>query len=348
MAYLIIDGHEDIAYNGIALERDFHVTAHEKRALEREAPREGMALVSFQDLMRGNVRVVFGTLYVAPHTSAHVYKRGWYSTPEEAQAAAREQMAYYQSLTQQNPAISIIKTRADLDRVVNAPEPNLGFVMLMEGADPIVQPEDAPQWYQDGVRIVGPSWHGTRYAGGTGEPGPLTELGRRLMVQLARAGIILDTSHMAEESFFQALDLFNGTVIASHSNARHLVPTDRHLSDDMIRALVARDGVIGTVIFNGFIKHGWHEAGAQKHAVTLKDAVAHIKHVCDLAGDTRHAAIGSDFDGGYGMEATPREIDTVADLQRLGDALADARFSDTDIAGILGGNWLRVLRKALP
>ncbi|MGB8647601.1 MAG: membrane dipeptidase [Anaerolineae bacterium] len=346
MPRLIVDAHEDIAFNAIALGRDFHTSAHEKRALEREAQHEGMALVGLPDLMRGNVRIVFGTLYVSPRNGGLPYAGSSYSTAEEAEAAAREQLDYYRALTQ-DPHISLIRTRADLDRVVDTPG-SLGFVVLMEGADPIVHPEDATRWFEDGVRIVGPSWRGTRYAGGTGQPGPLTDIGRQLMVQLARAGLILDTSHMAEESFFQALDLFYGPVIASHSNARHFVPTDRHLSDEMIKAIIARDGVIGAVIFNAFLKRGWREDGAVKHAVTLSDVLDHIKHICDLAGDTLHVGIGSDFDGGYGAEATPREIDTVADLQRIGEALANAGFKDDEVEGILSGNWLRLLRRTLP
>jgi membrane dipeptidase len=168
------------------------------------------------------------------------------------------------------------------------------------------------------------------------------------MPELARAGLILDTSHMAEASFFEALELFPGTVIASHSNVRALVPTDRQLSDDMIRALVARDGVIGTVLYNKFLQAGWAEAGSHKTAVPLSVAVAHIQHICDLAGDARHVGLGSDFDGGFGSESAPSEIDTVDDLYRVGEALAAAGFSEADVEQVLSGNWLRLLRRGLP
>jgi membrane dipeptidase len=164
------------------------------------------------------------------------------------------------------------------------------------------------------------------------------------MPELARAGLVLDTSHMAEESFFEALELFPGTVIASHSNVRKFVPTDRQLSDEMIRALVARNAVIGTVMYNHFLKPG----DTPKAEVPLAVAVEHMRYICDLAGDARHVGIGTDFDGGFGVEYTPREIDTVADLYRLGEVLADAHFSDVDIENILSGNWLRVLKSALP
>ena len=339
---LIVDAHEDIAYSAIALGRDYCRSAEETRRQEGDTPREGTATIGLPDALRGNVRVIFATVYVAPASSSPKFSGSVYATAEEADAAAREQLAFYNQLARDS-RVSLIETRRDLEQVVSAPEPRLGLVLLMEGADPIILPDDAAGWFAAGVRIVGPAWHATRYAGGTGAPGPLTPLGRALMQQLEGAGFILDTSHLAEESFFEALSLFHGTVIASHSNARKFVPTDRQLSDEMIRALVARDGVIGAVFFNRFIK-----PGASREEVALSDVVTHIRHVCDLAGDTRHAAIGTDLDGGFGVEQTPREIDTVADLYKLGDALSAANFGDQDIENILGGNWLRVLRRALP
>ncbi len=344
---LIVDGHEDIAYNAIALGRDFRESARDKRRREGASPVDGSALLGLEDALKGNVRVIFGTLYSAPRSSEPKFAGSSYDTPEEAEAAAREQLAYY-TLLAADPRVSIITARPELERVIASPEPRVGIVLLMEGADPIVHPEDAQDWFNAGVRIVGPAWHATRYSGGTGAPGPLTPEGRALIPAMAQAGLILDTSHMAEASFFEALDLFTGTVIASHSNVRRMVPTDRQLSDEMIRALVARDGVIGAVFFNHFLKANWRELGARKGDVTLSTVVDHVKYICDLAGDSDHVGIGTDFDGGLGVEATPAEIDTVADLQKMGDALSAAGFDDQAIVQVLGGNWLRVLRRALP
>jgi len=179
-------------------------------------------------------------------------------------------------------------------------------------------------------------------------PGPLTEAGRELMRELAKSRLILDISHMSDESFFQALDLFPGTVIASHSNCRAIVPTDRQLSDDMIRALIARDGVIGAVFNNPFLVSGWAEAGRVKSQVTLSHVVQHIQHICNIAGDVLHVAVGSDWDGGFGVESTPAEIDTVADLGKLSLVLSGSGFSGGDVRGVMGRNWARILMKALP
>ncbi|MCX7838769.1 MAG: dipeptidase [Anaerolineae bacterium] len=345
---IIVDGHLDIAWNKVALQRDFLESVTRKRAREGANPAhgEGSALVGLPEMLAGNVRVAFGTIYVSP---ARQNRQAWgrtYSTPQEAYDQAIEQLAYYTELPERDERVALITTRDDLERALATPE-QVGLVVLMEGADPIVEPSQTPEWFEKGVRIVGLAWRQTRYAGGTGAPGPLTDLGRALMPQLERAGMILDVSHLAEESFWNAMDLFGGTVIASHSNCRALVDSDRHLSDAMIRVLIERNGVIGIVLYGRFLKSGW-EKSARREALTLADAVRHIEHICELAGDTRHVGIGSDFDGGFGMESVPREIETIADLRRLGDALSDARFSDADIANILGENWIRLLRRALP
>ena len=347
---IIVDAHQDIAWNKIALNRDFLESVADKRAREGATPAhgEGHAVVGFPEIIAGNIRVLFATLYVA---QARPDRKGWgkvYNTPLEAHDQAMEQMAYYAMLAM-DPRVSLITSRADLDRVIESKEPRVGLVILMEGADPIVTPEQTPEWFEAGVRIVGPAWSQTRYSGGTRAPGPLTNLGRQLMPQLERAGIVLDASHMAEQSFWDALELYHGTVIASHSNCRVFVNTDqdRQLSDEMIRAIAARNGVIGAVIYNRFIKAGWDQS-ARKDAVTYADLVRHTRHICDLVGDAYHVGIGSDFDGGYGVESTPKEIDTIADLQKMADALADAKFSDEDIVNILGMNWIRLLQRVLP
>lgn len=343
---IIVDAHEDIAWNKLALNRDFRESVTEKRRREGLTPAhgEGSAMVGFPELLSGNVRLVFSTIYVA---MARPDRTGWgktYSSPQEAHDQALEQLAYYEELAT-DPKIVIVRTKGDMEKVLKT-EDQLGLVILMEGADPIVTPAEAGDWFEKGVRIVGPAWSQTRYSGGTRAPGGLTSLGRELMPHLENVGMILDVSHMAEQSFFDAMELFHGNVIASHSNCRAYVNTDRQLSDEMIRTLVSRDGVIGSVIYDNFLVPDWDKT-AVKDAVTFQDVLRHMRHICDIAGDARHVGIGTDFDGGYGMESTPKEVDTVADLQKLADALS-SDFSDEDINNILGGNWIRLLRRALP
>ncbi len=269
----------------------------------------------------------------------------------QAHALSAAQLDYYHGLAARG-LIRLITTRAELavHRAAWPADGVLGLVVLMENGDPIVEPAEVPWWAERGVRIVGPAWQATRYCGGTKQPGPLTDLGRALLPELAAAGMILDVSHMAEESFWQALDLWKGPVIASHSNSRELVAervADRHLSDAMIKALVERDAVIGAVFYNAFIA-AEYQRGDPKERYGLDRLVRHIDRVCQLAGSARHSAIGSDLDGGLGSEHIARELDSAADLPRLAEALSAAGYSDADVAAIMGDNWLRLLGQALP
>jgi membrane dipeptidase len=297
--------------------------------------------------------VVLGTLF-APSA------RGWpdpevapenvYGTAEEAEAIALRQMDVYRQVSEEGEGFRLVGDAAELDRVLAGWEDgatgDVGIVPLMEGADPVVRPEDAPLWHERGVRAVGLAWRGTRYSGGTGEPGPLTAAGRRLVAAMGEAGLALDLSHAADESAREALDLFDGVVIASHSNPRALCAGDRQLPDDVIRAIGRRGGVVGAVPFNRLLVAGWTRADGG--AVAIERVAECVHHVAQVTGTHHAAAIGSDFDGGFGAECAPRGLDTVADLPRLGDALSAMEFGDDEIEDVLGRNWIRLLRRALP
>jgi len=349
----IVDAHEDIAWNALAFGRDVRRRALETRRLEEgtDVPRRnGLCMVGLPEWLSGGVALVFGTIFVAPA------RRGFsepqtYTTAEEAHALGQAQLDFYHRLADECDQVTLIGNRADLDGVLTGWEgetPRVGIVPLMEGADPIRQPTEAEMWFKRGVRLVGLSWQaGSRYAGGNVVPGPLTDAGRELLAVMADLGLILDVSHLAEESFYEVMDRFEGRIVATHANPRARVPGSRQLSDEMIRRLVERDGVIGIVLYNGFLRPGW-SPGDPKDAVTVADVGAAIDHVCQVVGDAAHVGLGSDFDGVFGAESVPAGIDTVADLARIGPALGELGYDDQDIAAILGGNWLRVLRVALP
>jgi membrane dipeptidase len=220
----------------------------------------------------------------------------------------------------------------------------------MEGAEGIREPAEVEQWYAWGVRLIGPAWAGNRYCGGTREPGPLTKAGFELLDVMSSFDLILDISHMDHQSARQALYAYPGQVIASHSNAEALIrglPINRHLKDETIQQLIERDGVMGIVPLNGFLDWEWRDRGG-KNAITLEQVVAQIDHVCQIAGNTRHVGIGTDFDGGFGVESVPADIDTIADLQKLAPHLLKKGYNDEDIERIFHGNWLRILRNNLP
>jgi membrane dipeptidase len=352
---MIIDGHLDIAYDVMVGGRDFTASVAANRAREGGPhPHLGSCTLALPDLLRGGVGLVCATLFTMPASSQAIDLpvEQSYSSAEQAHAQALAQLALYQRLAERDD-VRIVRGRADLAAVQERwaeGRPQLGMVLLMENADPIRTPAEAAWWYEQGVRIVGPAWQATRYCGGTGAPGPLTADGRALMGELARCGMVLDTSHLAEESFWQALELFDGPLIASHSNCRSFVSAaraDRHLSDAMIRALIERDAVIGAVLYNAFIVADYYK-NMPKERVGLADLIRHIDHICQIAGNTRHVAIGSDLDGGLGRDEIPRELDSVADLALIGEALVAKGYSEADAAALLGGNWLRMLEASLP
>ncbi|MGO8948158.1 MAG: dipeptidase [Ktedonobacterales bacterium] len=348
----IVDAHEDIAYNALHNGRDIRrpVAYIRRREDEIAAARScplmdcpDLAMVSLPELRSGGVGLVFATIFT---------RSGAYETMARD---GREQIGYYSLLASENPGVRIVSSRQQLDTLkedwlwaATPDERPLGMVLLMEGADPVRDPAELEEWYRQGLRIIGPSWRGTRYAGGTGAPGPLTDLGRELLKEMERLGLVLDVSHLSDESFWEATQRFQGTVIASHSNCRSLVPGDRHLTDKMIQAIAERGGIIGAVMANPFLVAEWGTKNDTNLPVTLSDVVRHIDHICQLTGSAVNVGIGSDFDGGFGVESTPEEFDSVADLGKLADALTQAGYSDADITGIMGANWLRLLERALP
>jgi len=264
-------------------------------------------------------------------------------------------------LTGENPdKFRLIRSKIDLTRHLHQwqehlsssqePPPPVGLIILMEGAEGIIEPAEVEQWYEWGVRVVGPAWAGNRYCGGTREPGPLTKLGFELLDHMATFDLILDISHMDHQSALQALDTYDGTVIASHANAEALIkgiPINRHLKDETIQQLIERDGVMGIVPLNSFLDWNWRDHGGRE-VMSLDHVIAQIDYVCQMAGNTFHVALGTDFDGGFGVESVPFEIDTIADLPKLAPQLAKRGYNEEDIARIFSGNWLRILMGNLP
>jgi membrane dipeptidase len=359
----IIDAHEDIAYNVLTFGRDYTRAAEETRRIERETnspniAHNGNSLLGWPDYQRGRVAIVFGTLFVTPR---RVREGDWdtqsYANFEEAHRLYSAQLDVYHKLTDRAPdKFRLVGSRADLETVIAhwqgpdaSPHP-VGIVPLMEGAEGVRAPSELEEWWERGVRIIGPAWAGTRYCGGTREPGPLTDDGRDLLNGMADIGFTLDLSHMDELAVRQALDLYPGPMIASHANAAALVrgyTGNRLLSDEVIHGLLDRDGIIGVVPFNRFLDFGWKK-GERRDTITLTNLAAHVDYICQMAGDARHVGLGSDYDGGFGVESVPADVDTIADLQKLGSILTAKGYNDEDVAAILGENWLRHLRLHLP
>lgn len=352
---IIVDAHEDIAFNWLAGGRDWRRSALETRQEEAalaEKRRAGLVSTGLPESLAGGVAVICATLFTAPRSRrATPWDSLCYSDAQEAYALASAQLDYYERLADEHGQISLVFDEQQLDAVLatwdeGLPEAarQVGLVLLMENADPIIEPEQFEEWYERGVRIVGPAWTASRYCGGTGQPGPLTDEGRELLEIMAEYNALLDLSHMAEEACREALDRYEGPVFASHSNPRRFCATDRHLDDGLIRQLAERDGVAGAVLYNRFLSNTW--SGPPR--LPLDTVLQVMDHVCQLTGNARHAGIGSDLDGGFGAESAPQEIDTVADLGLIGRGLAGRGYEADDVAAIMSGNMLRMLRRALP
>jgi membrane dipeptidase len=356
---LIIDSHLDLAWNALQWNRDLLRSAYTIRALESNTPGLGCGqnTVCLPELRRGRVALCFATLLARStgRASAHID----FDSPAQAFATARGQLAYYRALEQQGhvrvvedlPALEqhLAEWQAwDADRQADsiaAPPP--GLVISMESADPILRPEDLAEWRALGVRLIGPAHYGPgRYAGGTGTEAGLTPDGIRLLDEMARHGVILDLTHLADEGFWPALEIYQGPVIASHQNCRALVPHQRQFSDEQLRAVIGRGGVIGVALDIWMVSPGWLVGGANNPPVALADVVDHIDHICQLAGSSAHVGIGSDLDGGFGREQSPRDLDTIADVQKFAELLAGRGYTDAQIAGVMHGNWLGLLRRA--
>ena len=362
---MIIDSHEDIAWNIVNLNRDYTRSAYQIREKEKDTPIpafNGSTLLGWPEYQEAHVGIIFGTLYAGPRRlDRGKYPVRVYETPQEAHACYRENLDAYEQLVDENPdKFRLIRNQAEFEEHLSKwesheiqpidPPPPVGLVILMEGAEGIVEPPQVEQWFEWGVRIIGPAWAGNRYCGGTREPGPLTKAGFELLEAMASFEMILDISHMDHQSARQALDFYEGQVIASHSNAEALIkdiPINRHLRDETIQQLIERDGVMGIVPLNGFLDWNWRDKGG-KSGMSLDDVISQIDHICQIAGNTLHVGLGTDFDGGFGMESVPAEIDTIADLPKLAPRLSEKGYNGDDIERIFSGNWLRILRNNLP
>jgi membrane dipeptidase len=356
---LIIDAHLDLSWNALQWGRDLTCSVYTIRTQENTAPGKGRGAgtVAYPEMRQGRIALSIAT--VLARSTGHPAPHIDYATPAQSYGVARGQLAYYRALERAGE-VRVVADLAGLDRHMAAWEsweasgatgatPPLGLAISMEGADPILAPDQLEEWWSAGLRLLGITHYGPgRYAGGTATELGLTELGPPLLAEMQRLGVVLDLTHCSDQAFWQALEHYTGPVIASHNNCRALVSHQRQFSDDQLRAIVERDGVIGAALDAWMLKPGWRigeHANPANPTVTLADVADHIDHVCQLAGSSRHAAIGSDLDGGFGREQSPQDLDTIADLQQIAILLAARGYAETDIAAIMHGNWLRLLRR---
>jgi membrane dipeptidase len=350
----IIDAHLDLSMNALEWNRDLtrpvaEINEREKELIDK--PDRGKATVSLPELRKGNIGLVVATQiarYVAPDNSLP----GWHS-PEQAWAQTQGQLAWYKAMedagemVQVNDLPSLKKNLAAWNN--NTGKNPVGYILSLEGADSLVTIKYLETAYRYGLRAVGPAHYGPgRYAHGTDAKGFMGTQGKELLKEMERLNIILDATHLSEDSFWDALKNFKGHVWASHNNVRKLVNHNRQFDDDQIRELVDRGAVIGGALDAWMMVPGWikGESTPQSMNCNLEVIVDHFDHICQIAGNAKHIGIGSDLDGAFGREQCPYDLETIADLQKLPVLLGKRGYSKEDIQNVMHGNWLRFLYNA--
>jgi membrane dipeptidase len=282
---------------------------------------------------------------------------GW-SSPEQAWAQTQGQLAWYRAMEECGEMVQLrtgseVEAHAARWRAATAEEMAklpIGYLLSLEGADSILSWRHLEKSRADGLIALGPVHYGPGvYGHGTDDQGELTAKGRELLKEMERLGIILDVTHLCDESFWDALGRYSGPLWASHHNCRALANWNRQLTDEQIKAIIERGAVIGMAFDAIMMVHGWTHmrSKAQDFNLKLEKICEHIDHVCQIAGNARHVGIGTDLDGGFGTEQTPMDLDSVTDLHSLVAPLAARGYSPADIDNIFSGNFLGFLREHL-
>ena len=370
-----IDAHLDLAMNAMEWNRDLRQPVTEIRKREKgmtDKPDRGRGTVSLPELRRGNIGLVVAT-QIARYVSPDNPLPGWHS-PQQAWAQTQGQLAWYQAMEAAGEMLMIkdlASLESHLDRWMHHPHPDspgittpapgtptgstpapqlpIGFILSLEGADSLITPHYLEQAYRYGLRAIGPAHYGPgRYANGTDSRGHLGKEGKELLREMEKLNIILDATHLCDDAFWDAMDLFGGPIWASHNNSRALVEHNRQFSDEMIKALVEKGAVIGAALDAWMMVPGWIRGQSNPESMdcNLEKMVDHLDRVCQIAGNSLHIGIGTDLDGAFGKEQCPHDLETIADLRNVPALLAKRGYSPGDVENLMHGNWLRFLRKA--
>jgi len=353
---LIFDAHLDLAMNAMEWNRDLRLPVRTLRIQEKgmkDKPDRGKCTVAFPDMQRGHIGLVVST-QIARFIKFGNPLPGWHS-PEQAWAQTQAQQSWYKTMEEEGKLTLIHDlpslyhhTRIWLEGNEDAIKP-IGYILSLEGADSIINLNYLEKSYTQGLRALGPAHYGPgTYAHGTNASGGLGPKGRDLLKEMEILDIILDITHLSDNSFWEALKYFKGPIWASHSNVRHLVDHNRQLSDDMIKVLIERGAVIGSALDAWMLVPNWviGKSTPEKMNVTLENLVDHLDHICQIAGNSLHIGIGSDLDGAFGKEQCPSDIDTIADMQKLPDILRQRGYNEQDIENVMYKNFLRFIKQA--
>ena len=334
--------------------------------------------ISLDKARRGNLGAEFFSIWVDPETNQGNFAKHTFDLIDSV----------YEQAARHPDRMMMAFSPADIERAHR--EHKLAALMGIEGGHSIENDMHLLRdYYRLGVRYMTLSWSNTNeWADSSGDMNDpkvqhhngLTDFGKQVVLEMNRLGMMVDISHVADKTFWDAIATTQAPVIASHSSARALVDAPRNMTDDMLRAVAKNGGVVQVNFFNGFIDENFRKAAdaqAKDQAAAIKQyldqmksegkpvnyievdrlerewlaklprpplsaLIDHIDHIAKVAG-IDHVGLGSDFDGVSG--ATPTGIDSAADLPKITQALLDRGYSAEDIKKILGGNLMRVFRQ---
>lgn len=355
---MIFDAHLDLSLNALEYNRDLSRSVSEIRASEvgmDDLKGRAQNTVSFSKMREADVGICVAT-QIGGCMQPPGPVASW-NSPAQAWAMTQGQLAWYRAMEEVGE-LRQLRTREEMDEHLRAwttAQPNekvpIGYLLSLEGADSLRTLADLETAWEYGLRALGPAHYGIgRYALGHDQNGPLSSTGKELILEMDRLGLILDVTHLCDETFYDALDVFSGPVWASHHNCRSLVDDPRQLADQQIRTLAERGGVIGVALDAWMLVPNWERgtSTSKSEGVTLELLANHIDHICHLLGNDNHVGIGSDLDGGFGAEQTPSEVNTIADLVKIETVLKSRGYSDESVEKISYGNFLEFSRGALP
>ena len=350
----IVDAHLDLSMNAMEWNRDLRMPVPEIRKMETgktDLPDRGKGTVAFPELRDGNVGLVVAT-QIARFVKPGSPLPGW-NSQDQAWAQTQGQLAWYKAMEYQGvlrqitdvKSLNLHLEQCNADENSSCP---IGFILSLEGADSIVSMEYLHKAHENGLRALGPAHYGPGvYAFGTDSTGGLGEKGRILLQEMEKRNIILDVTHLCDVSFWEAIHMYKGPLWASHNNCRSLVNHNRQFSDEQIKVIIERGGVIGAAFDAWMLYPGWIRGKTTPESanVTLETVVNHIDHICQIAGNANHVGLGTDLDGAFGKEQSPHDLETIADLQKLSSIFRNRGYSESDVTNMLSANWINFLRR---
>jgi membrane dipeptidase len=350
----IFDAHLDLSMNALEWNRDLTWTVEEIRKSEIgmiDKPDRGLNTVSLDAMRKGNIGLCVAT-QIARYVKKGSSLPGW-NSPQQAWAQTQGQLAWYKEMEAIGQMVAITNLQAFENHLKLWENPNdqspIGYILSLEGADSIVTLDHLERAYENGLRAIGPAHYGPgTYAHGTDSVGGIGDKGKNLLKKIMELGLILDTTHLCDVSFWETMKIYEGPVWASHSNCRKFVNHNRQYSDEQIHELVGRDAVIGIALDAWMMVPNWirGKSTPESMGVTLNIMVDNIDHICQLSGDSLHVGIGTDLDGAFGKEQTPYDLDTIVDLQKVPNMLKLKGYSATDIINIMHQNFISFMRRA--